>query len=562
MRKVNLDDLGEFLKEETPKKKENISKATVSDVDKKIKYGKEVIATAVKMIYDSSDGNKHRTLTKASYLLGGHIPDGILSESEAITALRNVIDIKPNVANKEHAYKTIEDCLKKGMDDPITLENLEANKQEYFKQYSYTNYSVPPEISNEEPIIEEKKVVTPLLPIDGLPDFLQNLITNCTEVYGTHRDFWVGAFLAATAIGIGQTQQLMGKYTNASVLWLALSAPSGVGKTEPLTFAFKPFHLLDLESIKIFEIEFREYERIKSMNKAAKKEEGIISDPEIPLCKQYILTDATPEALTKAHKSNIRGVNIERDELHGWLLDIGRYSKSGEVQNMLSSWSQKTFTVNRVEGAPKKILHPFINITGGIQPDIIPELAKDHRAVNGFMQRFCFVYPDEAIRPEYSSIELSDELKEKYAEYIGNLLKLTGYCEKVYLSNAAQSIYETFVNKNTKLINAEKIDYLKALYAKLDVISLRFALIIHFAKWACTSVDEPSITPETMQSAIDITEYFRITGLKVFKKLNMKNGGLNNKSVASFLNDKGASQNEIAKVLHVSQPYVNKLLKS
>lgn len=457
--------------------------------------------------------------------------------------------------------------LEKFKEDDFTKQEIENTVKSLYRKstifntakFEATNYEMAAEPQKTKQEVVE---TIPLLPIDGLPDFLQKLITECAQTYGTHRDFWAGSFLAATALAIGQSHELKGKYSNATVLWLAIVAPSGVGKTEPLNFAFKPFHKMDGAAITDHERLFSEYEAAKAMGKEERKEAGYNGKQAMPVCKQYILSDATPEAVISANKNNERGINILRDELHGWLLDFGRYSKSGEVQNWLSSWSQQPMTVNRKGASPVKNQHPFINITGGLQPDIIPELAKDFRAVNGFMQRFCFVYPDEVVRPEYRSNEISESLKQQYNEYINNLLSLTGHCESVYLSNEAQSIYETFVNQNTKIINTEKADYLRALYAKLDVISLRFALIIHFSKWGCSGIDEPNINPETMKSAINITEYFRATGRKIFKKLNSVHSGIDKKSVAKYLESLGNSQPNIASILKVSQPYINKILKN
>ncbi|HJE39080.1 MAG TPA: DUF3987 domain-containing protein [Candidatus Amulumruptor caecigallinarius] len=36
-----------------------------------------------------------------------------------------------------------------------------------------------------------------------------------------------------------------------------------------------------------------------------------------------------------------------RDELSGWLADIGRYGKSGEIQTYLSYWNGKGATIDR-----------------------------------------------------------------------------------------------------------------------------------------------------------------------------------------------------------------------
>ncbi len=403
---------------------------------------------------------------------------------------------------------------------------------------------------------EEKETLpeTPLFPIEGFPQFIQDLITECSRVYGTHPDFWAGAILSATAIGIGNTCRLVTKYDNSSILWLTLVAPSGIGKTEPLRFAFKPFHYLDSMEAERYEQAVKEYE----INKKKPREEQ--QDLQTPECKLHILSDATPEAVIQANKINPRGILIERDELHGWLLDFGRYNKSGEVQNWISAWSQTPMTVNRKGQSPLKIENPFINVIGGIQPEILPELAKEHREVNGFLQRFCFIYPDRTIRPYYSNIKLPDNLILAYQQYCNNLLSITDQ-DQIGLSKDAEDVYTVFINHNTDTINKEKVEYLRAVYSKLDIFCLRFALIIHIMKLVCTGVDENMITLETMQAAIRMTDYFRITGIKVYHKLRISNK-YDTKELIKLLSGLGNSQNQISEVLKVSQPYVCKILKT
>jgi len=80
---------------------------------------KRPIEIAVKMIHQAPDDEKWHTLTKASYLLGGYIATGAISESEARQTLQNAISAKTNVTNLQAAFRTIDAGLKDGQAKPI-----------------------------------------------------------------------------------------------------------------------------------------------------------------------------------------------------------------------------------------------------------------------------------------------------------------------------------------------------------------------------------------------------------------------------------------------------------
>jgi hypothetical protein len=420
-------------------------------------------------------------------------------------------------------------------------------------------------LPNGEDVNKEAVLTTPLLPIEGFPEFLQKLIIECSNVYGTHRDFWTGAILSATCLALGENFKIKNKYTNGAVLWLAIIAPTGSGKTEPFRFAFSPFHRMDSKSFTDFSKEMDEYDAIKTMGKKARETLGITKPPEMPLCKQFILSDSTPESLYQVHKNNPRGIIMLRDELKGWIDDFGRYNKSGEVANWISSWSEQAMTFNRKSERPMKINEPFICVAGGLQPKILPELARENRAANGFLVRFCFVYPDKVNRPYFQDKELAFSFYDKYDTYLKNLLSINNLeTEYITLTSDAHKLYQEFDNRNTDLINSQESDYLRGILAKLPVIALRLALVLHYSNWACNGIEHPKIEPGTIQAAINMTEYFKTTGEKVFRQLeNNSIQGLNNKNVEQFLNiEKKYNQSEISRILKISHQYVNKIFKN
>lgn len=57
------------------------------------------------------------------------------------------------------------------------------------------------------------------------------------------------------------------------------------------------------------------------------------------------------------------------------------------------------------------------------------------------------------------------------------------------------------------------------MFAYLDIIVLRNALIVHSMKMVLDRGAVDQIKPETMENAIRITEYFRATGLKAYDKI-------------------------------------------
>lgn len=456
-------------------------------------------------------------------------------------------------------------------EDGFTQQEIESTVRSIYKNCSFhgtAKFGAKGALNLDQQISETVKnndeLKTPLLPIEGLPESLQKLIVECSDVYGTHRDFWTAAILSASCLALGKNFKIRNKYINGAVLWFAIVAPTGSGKTEPLKFAFRPFHQMDSESIGSYGKEMDEYEVIKSMGKSDRQSYGKARPPELPICKQFILSDSTPESLYQTHKNNPRGILMLRDELIGWIDDFGRYNKSGEAANWISSWSEQAMTFNRKSERPMKISDPFICIAGGLQPSILPVLARDNRAANGFMVRFCFVYPDKADRPYFKDKELPNSHYDKYDKYLKNLLTINNPgIEYITLSTEANKLYIDFDKRNTDLINSQESDYMRGMLAKLPIIALRLALVIHYSYWAFDRIYRPMIEPGTIQAAINMTKYFKTTGEKVSRQLeNSSLQGLNNKNVAMFLNnEKGYNQSEISRILGITHQYINKILK-
>lgn len=83
------------------------------------------LAVAAEMIDKAKEGDKHRTLIKAAYLMGGYIASGVVDEEDARAMLRKRITSK-KPSDIELAFNTIEDGMEKGKTKPIyQLEEIE-----------------------------------------------------------------------------------------------------------------------------------------------------------------------------------------------------------------------------------------------------------------------------------------------------------------------------------------------------------------------------------------------------------------------------------------------------
>jgi VirE N-terminal domain len=90
--------------------------------DQRERYAQWGIERATRIIEDSVPGNRHFARCRASYLLGGYVAGGWLSESEAYDALAAVV--ARHTEHLQQSLKTIADGLVAGQSEPITLEEL------------------------------------------------------------------------------------------------------------------------------------------------------------------------------------------------------------------------------------------------------------------------------------------------------------------------------------------------------------------------------------------------------------------------------------------------------
>ena len=103
--------------------------------DRRDSYAWQALDTATKMLDASTPGNRHFWRRKAAHLLGGYVAGGILSYDEARATLATAV--ARNTAHFERAMQTVNDCLEAGLQDAITLEELEQARHEWLVAHGH-----------------------------------------------------------------------------------------------------------------------------------------------------------------------------------------------------------------------------------------------------------------------------------------------------------------------------------------------------------------------------------------------------------------------------------------
>ena len=387
------------------------------------------------------------------------------------------------------------------------------------------------------------------LPIDTYGKLAKSLINEFSKSYKVNPDV-IGA-IVLLIVGGGANRKTTIKawnYVNSPCFWLAIVERSGSNKSEPMSRLMKPLGDINKDLI-------RDY------NKAYADFASSGSKGTPPARQKILISDSTPEVRNLLMVTN--GLVLVRDELNGFFKDIGRYSSSGEVENLLSTWSGQGFPVDRVNASSFEVENPFLGIVGGIQPKVMAEAfgAKGF-AESGFIPRWLFVVPTDSKVPDSVSEQLIDkDLENEWYSLIMSLWRMER--REFRLSTEAEQAYQGYMKRTAFIMNDPDCeDVIRAMYAKLRIYCLRFALVIHLLKNGGKAVDE--VDRKTMDSAIrtcDVFAYWNRQALSLISGSEAKKS-LSNAELLRLLCERYnvTNQSELARVIGKSQQYVSKVL--
>ena len=152
------------------------------------------------------------------------------------------------------------------------------------------------------------------------------------------------------------------------------------------------------------------------------------------------------------------------------------------------------------------IEHPVVSVVGGVQPDVMIELAVEAGRRDGFLERVLWIVPS-AKPSRWSEEETSPEAIAALMSLFRRLRNTESNPKPVTLSRGAYKLFTSWYDENQSSIT-ESAGLMQGVYAKMPLQLARITLIIHCFEHP-DSPDSRTVSAKSMAAAIKLTEYFR-----------------------------------------------------
>lgn len=277
-------------------------------------------------------------------------------------------------------------------------------------------------------------------------------------------------------------------------MWFVDVSPTGSSKSQPTKEVLRPIYKINAELKKAYS------DALKATGK----------DDEPPRLERIVFKDATREARAIRLRDFPHGALLHRDEFSGLFKDFARYAaSSGEREELLSIFDgNDPIQVDRKGSEPVDVERPFMNILGGIQPDILTESFGDADVASGLFGRFLFAWPDEPTYPDYDNKVMGSDWRQHWdgvVNYIYKDMNPTIFVMPPQTRQAYADYFNLLQERKKSLLEGEKEG---AIYSKAQIQVIRLAGIVHAARLAYEHDAGNAIGTDTMAYAIECMEYF------------------------------------------------------
>lgn len=206
----------------------------------------------------------------------------------------------------------------------------------------------------------------PRFPLDVLPEPMHAFVTLAQRM-GLPANLACGAALAAVAGAAGGLVEVEGQWTDRLILWIALLAPRGAGKSPVQSMALKVLRDHDVKAYRAYQETMQEWRAQKAPDRAS-------SEP--PKDKRLRLSDSTLSAIARRLQHGSGSIIWDADELSKLLLIFGEYQRGpgADRARFLELWTGEQWQYERVGAGSKggndvdiMIEKPTMVVIGGLQ---------------------------------------------------------------------------------------------------------------------------------------------------------------------------------------------------
>lgn len=332
--------------------------------------------------------------------------------------------------------------------------------------------------------------------------------------------------LAGAAIGTSRTLGVKDNWLELPAIYLAVIGPPGSAKSPAFKTLAGPLYqaqaslVADYQSRKSqFDREYAQY--LKDWEQFKSELEGIFQRPVAPVppvAQRLIAADITTAAVVQVLHDCPRGLLIVQDDMAEWLRALIQGGRGGERQVYAAAWAGEPICVDRKSAShgPIQVPMPFLCIAGGLTPEQLPMIrAAAGGRVDGFLDRFLFVYPEVKPAGKWNRSGVSEACLRKCKEVLEELRRRTSDEHNqavVRLSPDGEEAWSRFFDAVTDEVSgAEFPECLRPAWLKMKSQGARLALILHDLWGGGEMVEAASV-----ERAGRLVNYFQEQARKVY----------------------------------------------
>jgi hypothetical protein len=404
----------------------------------------------------------------------------------------------------------------------------------------------PCEWPDPTPLQEQIRAAS--FPLCVLPHVFCDFTKAASEAIQCPTDFSACAVLMSSAGALGNARALQIKqgHIQAPSFYLGCAGPPGTAKTPSAKASISPLLEMEMAEGAAYEIACDEFEakvlahkdQVKQWRETAPGERGALPKmtDKKPARPRLLTNDVTVESVGPILVDNPRGVLIHRDELTAFVASLNQYRNSGlgaDQQFYMSTWSGAPIIVDRKgkhDQGPIRVPHPHLSIFGGLVPDNLIVMRGNRRNAvvqDGFIDRFLFSYPETGGQEEENYLELKSELTETYAIALRNLRKLEtdkGKPTLIGWAGQGREAWRDFTRRHAAEMNdASFPEHLKGPWVKLKAYCARFALLLHYLRWAGRKIGDiipDGVDEKDLLNASLLIDYFKNHAKRVYSVID------------------------------------------
>jgi len=338
----------------------------------------------------------------------------------------------------------------------------------------------------------------------------------------------MGVLLAAAAGCLGMAREIEGRpgWRQRPALWVLLVGAPSMGKSPVLAPVVSLLRDLERDEAEGFGDVRRDYETKRQAAKEyADKWEATTKqaikmghlaplkpveadEPEKPEPPALVVQAATIEAMAPVFRHNPRGLILARDEMAGFVGNIGKYGGDGDRAFWLERYDGVGLSVRTVKAGHVQAPAALLSMIGGIQPERLEQVLFDSPD-DGFIARLLLIYPDP-VKPEWvTPVADMEPLRQALARLRALPIEIEGEAiipKVLRLTPDAGAMFGRWWQDNVRAGNAS-IGYRAGLLGKANGLVLRLALVLEYLEWAAADGPEPeAVSRASVAAAIALLE--------------------------------------------------------